>query len=132
MMKDPDPVPFPEFAKLIAQLRATSAPKARRKHPSLALVDARRLHRRRAEAHRAHGLRGDRRRRSALQRGQHRRPATTCTTAPRRTSRASCPPSCRGPARALADAQKRAAGLGDPGAQAWAMRDAFDALIEVV
>jgi hypothetical protein len=42
------------------------------------------------------------------------------------------PAACRGPARALAEAQKHAATLGDPSAQAWAMRDAFDALMEVV
>jgi hypothetical protein len=42
------------------------------------------------------------------------------------------PPACRGPARALADAQRRAATLGSPVAQAWALRDAFDGLIEVI
>ncbi|HEV3190279.1 MAG TPA: trypsin-like peptidase domain-containing protein [Polyangiaceae bacterium] len=42
------------------------------------------------------------------------------------------PRACRGPARALGDAQKRAATLGGAIAQAWAIRDAFDALVEVV
>lgn len=42
------------------------------------------------------------------------------------------PGTCRGPARALADAQKRAAALGDAGAQAWALRDGFDGLLDVI
>jgi S1-C subfamily serine protease len=42
------------------------------------------------------------------------------------------PPACHGPAKALADGQRRAAALADPIAQAWAMRDAFDGLLEVV
>jgi hypothetical protein len=42
------------------------------------------------------------------------------------------PSSCRGPAKALAEAQKRAATLGAPSAQAWSMRDAFDGLVDVV
>src|SRR5262249_27691144 len=42
------------------------------------------------------------------------------------------PPACRGPMRALADAQRRAAALGDPVAQAGAMRDGFDGLLEVI
>lgn len=42
------------------------------------------------------------------------------------------PAACVGPARALSDAQKRAASLGDPVPQAWAMRDIFDGLLEVI
>ncbi len=42
------------------------------------------------------------------------------------------PASCTGPGRALEVGRKRAASLGDPGSQAWAMRDAFDGLLEVV
>ncbi len=42
------------------------------------------------------------------------------------------PASCVGPARALSDAQKRAATLADPVPQAWAMRDVFDGLLEVI
>jgi hypothetical protein len=42
------------------------------------------------------------------------------------------PPACRGAVRALADGQKRAASLEDPVAQAWAMRDAFDGLLDVI
>jgi hypothetical protein len=40
--------------------------------------------------------------------------------------------SCVGPGRALETGRTRAASLGDPSAQAWAMRDAFDGLVEVI
>ncbi|MGH7296581.1 MAG: S1C family serine protease [Polyangiaceae bacterium] len=42
------------------------------------------------------------------------------------------PSACQGPVRALAEAQHHAASLPDPSAQAWAMRDAFDGLLDVV
>jgi hypothetical protein len=42
------------------------------------------------------------------------------------------PASCRGPARALGDGRKRAASLSSPSDQAWAMRDAFDGVLEVI
>ena len=40
--------------------------------------------------------------------------------------------SCAGPKRALSDGQRRAAKLDDPGAQAWAMRDTFDGMLELL
>jgi hypothetical protein len=39
---------------------------------------------------------------------------------------------CRSPQKALADGRKRAATLKASHAQAWAMRDAFDGLLEVI
>ncbi len=42
------------------------------------------------------------------------------------------PKRCSGPRRALAAGRARAAKLEDPSAQAWAMRDAFDGLIDVI
>jgi serine protease Do len=42
------------------------------------------------------------------------------------------PKRCSGPKRALAEGRARAAKLDDPSAQAWAMRDAFDGLIDVI
>ncbi len=42
------------------------------------------------------------------------------------------PRACKGPKRALADGKKRAAKLTDPSLAAWAMRDAFDGLLEVI
>jgi len=42
------------------------------------------------------------------------------------------PASCDSAKRALSDGQKRAAKLNDPSAQAWAMRDSFDGLLELL
>ncbi|WP_433934700.1 S1C family serine protease [Sorangium cellulosum] len=39
---------------------------------------------------------------------------------------------CRGPKQALAEGRRKAAGLDDNAAQAWAMRDAFDGLLDVI
>ncbi|XXX79632.1 trypsin-like peptidase domain-containing protein [Sorangium sp. So ce134] len=41
-------------------------------------------------------------------------------------------PACRGPRQALAEGRRKAAGLDDNAAQAWAMRDAFDGLLDVI
>jgi len=40
--------------------------------------------------------------------------------------------SCSGPKRALSEGRKRAAKLGVPSAQAWAMRDTFDGMLELL
>jgi hypothetical protein len=42
------------------------------------------------------------------------------------------PATCQGPKRALTDGQQRAAKLSDPSSQAWAMRDTFDGLLELL
>jgi len=42
------------------------------------------------------------------------------------------PTACKGPKKALRDGRTRAEKLEDPSAQAWAMRDAFDGLVEVI
>ncbi len=42
------------------------------------------------------------------------------------------PTACKGPVKALVDGRTKAAALQDPDAQAWAMRDAFDGLIDVI
>jgi hypothetical protein len=42
------------------------------------------------------------------------------------------PKACSGPKRALSQGRERAAKLSEPSAQAWALRDAFDGLLEVV
>ena len=131
LMKATDPVPFPEFAKLIAQLRTTAAPKVKRKRPSYALstldgctVDAQKLI--------VHMVS------DAIDAGAPLFNAGNTSACYHVYDGAASdlsrrlPATCRGPTRALAEAQKRAAALGDPSAQAWAMRDAFDALIEVV
>jgi serine protease Do len=131
MMKATDPVPFPEFAKLIAQVRASAAPKARRKHPSYALstLDGCTLDAQKLIVHMVS---------DAIDAGAPLFNAGNTSACYHVYDGAASdlgrklPSTCRGPTRALADAQKRAAGLADPSAQAWTMRDAFDALIEVV
>jgi serine protease Do len=42
------------------------------------------------------------------------------------------PATCKGPAKVLADGRKKAALAQGPSAQAWSMRDTFDALVDVV
>lgn len=42
------------------------------------------------------------------------------------------PGACKGPKKAMRDGRTRALKLDDPSAQAWAMRDAFDGLLEVM
>lgn len=42
------------------------------------------------------------------------------------------PKACKGPKRALGEGRKRAAKLNDPSDQAWAMRDAFDGILDAL
>jgi hypothetical protein len=42
------------------------------------------------------------------------------------------PPQCAGPTRALVEGRRRARGLATADARAWAMRDAFDGLLDVL
>jgi serine protease Do len=42
------------------------------------------------------------------------------------------PAACRGATKILSDAQRRAAALPEPSSQAWALRDSFDGLLEVL
>jgi hypothetical protein len=42
------------------------------------------------------------------------------------------PAACKGPKKAMHDGRARAGKLDDPSAQAWAMRDAFDGLVDVI
>jgi hypothetical protein len=131
MIKEPAPMPFSEFAALIAQVRGASTPKVKRNvpHHPLALLDgcsqdAQKL---------VVKMLGD-----AIEVGAplyNDGKADACyhvyDGAAADLAR-KLPPACKGPSKALADAQKRAAALGDPTAQAWAMRDAFDGLLEVI
>jgi serine protease Do len=130
MLRAPEPVPFPEFAKLIAQLRQAGARTARKhaSYPASLLdgcsTDAQRLIVRMVS--------------DAIDTGAPLYNAGKTSSSYHVYDGAAAdlarrlPPACRGPARAIGDAQKHAAGLADPSAQAWAMREAFDALIEVV
>jgi serine protease Do len=131
MMKDPSPVSFADFARLIAQIRETHAPRTARKHPAYApatldgcSVDAQKLIVRMVSEAIDTGA-------PLFNAGKAEGCYHVYDGAASDLER-KLPAGCRGPARALADAQKRAAAQGDPSAQAWTMRDAFDALIEAV
>ena len=131
MIQQPSPMAFSEFSTLIASLRKASVPKVRRgvPHHALSLMDgcpqdAQRLivtmlgeaietgaplynaHKPDACYHVYDGATSDLLRR--------------------------LPASCKGPSKALSDAQRRAAQMNDPIPQAWAMRDAFDGLLDVI
>jgi serine protease Do len=131
LIKQPAPMPFADFAKLVAKLSAHSQAKTKRNvpHHPLALLDGCSTETQKLVVK----MLGE-----AIETGAplynegksaacyHVYDGTASDLARR------LPPACRGPAKALGDAQKRAATLGDSGAQAWALRDAFDGLLEVI
>jgi hypothetical protein len=131
MMQKPDPVPFKEFAALIAQMVAAHQPKSRASvpHHPLSILD---------------GCSQDAQRLVVKMLGNAIEAGAPVYNAGNADgcyqvydSAASdlerkLPPACKGPIKALADAQKRAAAMKDPDKQAWAMRDAFDGLLEVI
>ncbi len=131
LMKDPSPVSFADFAKFVAKIRESGAPKAQRKRPSYAAamldgcsIDAQKLIVRMVSEAIDTGA-------PLFNAGKPDGCYHVYDGAASDLER-KLPATCRGPVRALAEAQKRAAAQSDPNAQAWAMRDAFDALIEVV
>jgi serine protease Do len=131
MIQKPDPVPFSEFAALVAQMVAAHRQKPGSGTPHLPLPildgcsqDAQRL---------IVKMLGD-----AIQAGAplyNAHNANGCyhvyDWAASDLER-KLPPTCKGPIRVLADVQKRAGALGDADSQAWAMRHAFDGLLEVI
>jgi serine protease Do len=131
MIRRPTPVPFAQFARAVAQLRRQNGPKIERNVPRypLSFLD---------------GCSEDAQRLIATMIGE-----AIDVGAPlyNQGKPDGCyhiydgsisdlmrklPGTCRGPARALGDAQKHAASLGTPVAQAWALRDVFDGLVDVV
>ncbi len=131
MMKDPSPVSFADFAKFVAKIRESDAPKAQRKRVSYApamldgcSADARKLIVRMVTEAINTGA-------PLFNAGKPDGCYHVYDGAASDLER-KLPGACHGPARALAEAQRRAASQSDPSAQAWAMRDAFDALIEAV
>lgn len=131
MIKEPAPMPFSDFAALILRLRQASAPKVERRvpHYSPALlngctVDTQTL---------IVQMIGDAIDAGAPLYNAHKPEACyhvydgAAADLLRKLS-----PACRGPARSLMEAQKRAAAMGNASAQAWTLRDAFDALVDVV
>jgi hypothetical protein len=131
LLKDTKPVPVADFAKAVAQSQKAAAAKVHRRRPTYPLVmlegcgvDAQKLIFLMLEKAIDTGAplynAGD-------HDGCYHMYDGTASDIVRKL-----PASCRGPARVLAEAQKRAASLPDPTSQAWMMRDAFDALLEVI
>jgi hypothetical protein len=128
MIADPAPMPFSQFATLVAQLRASQTRKSVPHFP-VAFLD---------------GCSQDSQRLIVKLIGQaieagaplfNANKADACyhvyDLAASDLSRR-LPAACKGPVKALGDAQKRAAALSDASPQAWAMRDAFDGLLDVI
>jgi hypothetical protein len=131
MMKLPEPMPFSQFATLFAEMRAAQAPRPRRSVPHFALAllegctqDAQKL---------AVKMIGD-----AIEAGaplyNARKPDACYHVYDAMASDLArkLPATCKGPTKALGDAQKHAASMQDPVAQAWAMRDVFDGLLDLI
>jgi serine protease Do len=131
MIAQPAPMPFSEFATLIANLRQATAPKVRRSvpHHPVAILDgcpqdAQRL---------VVKMLGEAIEAGAPLYNAH-KPDACYHVYDGATSDLlrRLPATCKGPAKALGDAQRHAAQLVEPVAQAWALRDAFDGVLEVV
>jgi hypothetical protein len=131
MIRQPAPMPFSEFAALLAHVHEANAPKVKRNvpHHPIALLDACPQDAQRLVVK----MLGE-----AIETGaplyNEGKPGACYHVYDGAASDLGrrLPPACRGAARALADAQRRAASLDDPVAQAWAMRDAFDGLLDVI
>jgi len=131
MIKQPDPVPFSEFAALIAQMVAAHRPKpgSGTPHHPLSILD---------------GCSQDAQRIVVRMLGEAIQVGAPLYNADNASGcyhvydgaasdlERKLPPACKGPIKVLADAQKRAGAMGDPDGQAWAMRHAFDGLLEVI
>jgi serine protease Do len=131
MIAQPAPLPFSQFATLIAQLRAANAPKRRRSVPHFALAvldgcsdDAQKL---------VVKMLGDAIEAGApLYNGGKPDACYHVYDGAASDLARKLPASCKGPSRVLGEAQKHAAALPDPVAQAWTMRDVFDGLLDVI
>jgi hypothetical protein len=131
MMKQPSPMPLAEFARLVAQLRQRAAPKTKRNvpHHPLTMLDGCSTEAQKLVVR----MLGE-----AIETGAplyNDGKAAACYHVYEGAASdlvRKLPPACKGPARALSDAQKRAAPLNDASAQAWMMRDAFDGLLDVI
>jgi serine protease Do len=131
MIKQPAPIPFSEFATLVAQLRRQARTKIDRNvinHP-LSLLDGCPIQAQKAVVRLLGG---------AIEAGaplyNEGNPAACYHMYDGAASDLlrKLPATCKGPARVLGDAQKHAASLNDASAQAWALRNAFDGLLQVI
>jgi S1-C subfamily serine protease len=131
MIRQPSPVPFAQFARVVAQARQHSGAKVKRNvpHHPLSILD---------------GCSNDAQKLVVRMLGEaieagaplynDGKPAACYHVYDGAVSDLlrKLPPTCKGPARALADAQKHAATMADSNAQAWALRDAFDGALDVI
>ncbi len=132
MIRQPAPMPFAQFAKLVGQIRQSAGgPHVERNvpHHPLSILDgcateSQRLIAKMISEAIETGA-------PLYNQGQHAACYHIYDGATSDLLR-KLPPACRGPAHALADAQRHAAALSTPTAQAWALRDAFDGIIEVI
>jgi serine protease Do len=131
MIAQPEPMPFSLFATIIAQMREARTPKVHRSVPHFPTsllagcsVDAQKL------VVKTIG--------EAIEAGAPLYNAGKAAACYHVYDFAASdlghklPAACQGPIKALSDAQKRAAVLPDAVPQAWAMRDVFDGLLDVV
>jgi hypothetical protein len=131
MLKQPAPMPFSEFATLVAQLRRKAHAKIERNAPNypLSLLEGCPIQAQKLVVR----LLGD-----AIEAGaplyNEGNPASCYHMYDGAASEVvrKLPATCKGPAKILTEAQKHAASLNDSSAQAWALRDAFDGMLEVI
>jgi hypothetical protein len=131
MLRRPEPMPYAEFATLVSQLRKSAPPKYERNvpHHPVSLLDGCSIPVQKLIVR----VLGDAIESGAPLYNQGRPDACyhmydgAASDLVRKL-----PTSCRGPARALGEAQRRAGTLVDAGAQAWALRDAFDGVLDVI
>jgi serine protease Do len=131
MMRQPAPIPFSQFAALVMQLRHQAQPKIERSvpHHAVSILEGCSIQAQKLVVR----LLGDAIEAGAPLYNQGKPDACyhmydgAASDLLRRL-----PAACRAPVKALADAQRHAASLGDASAQAWAMRDAFDGLLDVI
>jgi hypothetical protein len=131
LIEHPEPMPFEDFAQVIAKLRRKPPEPAHRKiprHPSSVFAGCDE----RSVSIVAHGISDAIAIGAPLYNQGNHRACFQIYQGAASDIENRLPKACQGPKRALAQGRSRAAALADPSAQAWAMRDAFDGLIEAI
>jgi serine protease Do len=131
MMKQPAPMPFTEFASMVTRLRRAGSAKIERNvpHHALALLDGCTTQAQKLVVR----VLGE-----AIEAGAPLYNEGNPDACYHMYDGAASdlvrklPPACKGPAKALVDGQKHAASLSDASSRAWALRDAFDGLLDVI
>jgi serine protease Do len=130
LLENPDPMSFADFTEAIAKLRRHVEPE-QRKIPKLPVTVFKGCDDR-AVALVAHGISEAVAVGAPLYNQGNHRACFQVYQGAASDIENRLPKSCQGPKRALAQGRTRAAELDDPSAQAWAMRDAFDGLVEAI